>query len=61
MDSTIVQPMTIRGAVEKPNSSAPKIAATTTSNLKDEKSSFLSENSMRLKIICQIIIVQGFR
>ena len=37
MDSTIVQPMTIRGAVEKPNSSAPKIAATTTSNLKDDK------------------------
>ena len=29
--------MTIRGAVEKPNSSAPKIAATTTSNLKDDK------------------------
>ena len=37
MDSTIVQPMTIRGAVEKPNSSAPKIAATTTSNLKDDR------------------------
>ena len=36
MDSTIVQPITIRGTVEKPNSSAPKIAATTTSNLKNE-------------------------
>lgn len=40
----IVHPRTIKGAVEKPNSSAPRMAATTTSNPAQEEKKMGKDN-----------------